>query len=118
MGLIKSPISIAKFGIKAVANTAFYGLALYGAINVAINTYSVVNYLKSFKDPKQEIVQTAQESIDRKVRETTAEAIMGESLDDKIDKKIQETLTRYMQNKQQLLADMKKNEDYIDYSTK
>jgi len=61
MGLITSPINIAKFGIKAVANTAFYGLALYGAINVAINTYAAVNYIKSFQNPKQEIVQTAQE---------------------------------------------------------
>ena len=116
MGLITSPISMAKFGIKAVVNTTFYLLATYGAVNVGVQAYSAINYLKSFNNPKQEIVQTAHESIDRKVRETTAEAIIGESLDEKIDKRIQETLTKYMQNKQQLLADMKNNEDYIDYS--
>lgn len=117
MGLIKSPISIIKFGVKTVTNTAFYSLAVYGAINVAINTYAAVNYLKSFQNPKQEIVQSAHESIDRKVRETTVEAIMGESLDQKIDKKIQETLAKYVQSGQ-LLDDMKHNEDYIDYSTR
>ena len=111
MGFIKTPISIAKFGIKAVTNTAFYGLALYGALNVAINTYSAVKYIKSVQNPKQEIVQTAQESIERKVRDSTAEAIMGES----IDQKIAEQVAKYMENRQ-LLERLKSNEDYIGYS--
>jgi len=46
MGFIKTPFDIAKWGIKAVTNTALYGLALYGGINVAVNTYHLVDYLK------------------------------------------------------------------------
>ncbi|MBW2986679.1 hypothetical protein KY333_04895 [Candidatus Woesearchaeota archaeon] len=130
MGLIKSPISLIKFGVKAVTNTAFYGLALYGAINVSLNTYSAVSYLKSLQKPetKQEIVETTQmnkykqpqdyvtDSIDKQIRTAAAEAIMGESIDKKIDQKVEEKLSRYLK-KENLLDLLKKDQKYTEYST-
>lgn len=132
MGLIKSPISLIKFGVKTVTNTAFYGLALYGAINVAFNTYSAVSYLKSLQKPEttQEIVQTENfqaykqpqnqnnipNSIDKQVRTMAAEAIIGESIDKKIDQKVEEKLSIYLK-KENLLDLLKKNKKYTEYET-
>lgn len=108
MGFIKTPIDIAKWGIKAVTNTALYGLALYGGINVAINTYNLVDYLKSLK-PEQEIRQT----VDKKVREYAIESIRGESIDAKVEPEAESPYS----SERRLLEELKKDKNFTrDYA--
>ena len=111
MGFIKTPIDVAKWGIKAVTNTALYGLAIYGGINVAINTYNLVDYLKSLK-PEQEIRQT----VDTKIREYTIESIKGES-GESIETKVQTKVESAYSRERKLLEELKKDENFTrDYA--
>jgi len=108
MGFIKTPVDIAKWGIKAITNTALYGLAIYGGINVAVNTYNLVDYLKSLK-PEQEIRQT----VDKKVREYAIESIKGDSIDTKVEPKVESSYSR----ERKLLEELKKDRNFTrDYA--
>lgn len=127
MSFIKTPFSVAFWGVKVLANTAFYGLALYGAANVAVNTYSAVTYLRSLK-PEKEIRQT----VETRLREYAIESLKGSSIDEKLlPEQELEIETRYSGKNQaaeikpetkysrekNLLEELKKNPDFTrDYA--
>lgn len=123
MSFIKTPFSVAFWGVKVLANTAFYGLALYGAVNVAVNTYSAVTYLRSLK-PEKEIRQT----VETRLREYAIESLKGGSIDEKLlPEQELEIETRYSGKNQaaeakysrekNLLEELKKNPDFTrDYA--
>lgn len=116
MSFIKTPFSVAVWGIKVLANTAFYGLAAYGAINVAINTYNVVSYLKSLK-PETEIRQT----VETKLKEYAIESLKGDSIDTVVEPRTVPVAearpeTKYSKEKR-LLEELKKDPDFTrDYA--